>query len=89
MSETSTGAIEVEESNGEVAIHLKLPSDVAFTPSSLRSFAAYLSTAADESEPSPEVDELAGILEAATAMSQTPRAIARAIIGAGFKLERS
>ncbi len=82
MDETP-GFIELDDSSGVMRVRLTLPQE-SFTVTELRSFAAYLSKVADEAEPSPEVRELAGILESATMMAQTSTATARTVLRAGY-----
>src|ERR1700744_5108073 len=81
------GIVELDESTGHPRVKLTLPQE-SFTVSELRSFAAYLNMVADDAEPSPEVSELADLLEVANRLSQSSRATARSIIGAGYSLAK-
>jgi hypothetical protein len=82
------GVVEVGDSDctGQVRVRFALPQEW-FTLPELRAFAAYLVTVADENEPSPEVDGLTKILEFASLIR--PRAAARALLGAGYRLEKA
>jgi hypothetical protein len=83
------GTVQIDDSGLQVLVHVVPPHDW-LTLAQLRQWVAYLVTLADESEPSAEMDELTDVLETAAAMvsSHAPRAVARAILGAGWKLER-
>ena len=87
-----TQSIELDRSSGEPIIKLGA-AEASFTPYQLRSYAAYLTTVADEADkrPEPEVDELAAIIDATearwVAWPESSRVAARAVLAAGYKRE--
>ena len=84
-----TQSIELDRSSGEPIIKLGA-AEASFTPYQLRSYAAYLTTVADEADkrPEPEVDELAAIIDATearwVAWPESSRVAARAVLAAGY-----
>ena len=84
INQNAAGIIELDDSSGVMRVRLTLPQE-SFTLPELRSFAAYLSMVADEAEPSPEVQELAGILEGAAVLARPSHVTARTILRAGYR----
>ena len=86
------GTIEIDRSGSEPVIKITNPPDL-FSLDQLRSYAAYLSTFAEEAakRPEPEIDELATIIDASDgrwlAYPANIREIARAVLAAGYKRE--
>src|SRR2546421_9705586 len=74
------GQIEIDCSDREPRVRFTLPQEW-FTLAELRQFAKFLSTVADENEPSPEVEALAGVLETCALIGHDHRKTARAVLG--------
>ena len=87
---SAPGSIEIDRSGSEPAISIGHPPG-PYTIDQLRSYAAYLATLADDAarRPEPEVDELAGIIDASQGRWMTypanVRTIARDILDAGYE----
>ena len=86
-------SIELDRSGSEPVVRLG-PFPDEFTLDQLRSFASYLTVVADEASrrPEPEVDELVAVFNTTQARwmlweSAAPE-LARAVLAAGYKLER-
>ena len=86
MTETGEhpGIIEIDPEGPEPRVRFTLPQEW-FTLPQLRQFAAYLTLVADENEPSEDAGELARLLADGVAIRMDHRAIARAILAAGYK----
>ena len=87
------GTVEIDRSGEEPVISLAHPPG-PFTISTLRLYAGYLATVADEAaepEPEPEVEELIAVLSATDArwlgFEDALRVLARAVLAAGYKRE--
>jgi len=84
------GQVEIDCSGNEPVIRIGHPQD-SYTIQQLRMYAEYLATLADEAgkRPEPEVDELAGIIDASPGRLMTypanVRRIARDILDAGYE----
>lgn len=88
-ADSTPGTVQVDDSGLEVLVHVVAPREW-FTLAQLRQWAGYLAVVADENEPAPEIDEMAGILETAAALSNpSPRAMARTLHNSGYRLERA
>lgn len=79
MIDMQPGQIEIDCKSRVPRVRFALPQEW-FTLAELRQFAAYLVLVADENEPSPDVDELAGVLETCALTKQDRHATARAVL---------
>ena len=87
-ADSTPGTVQVDDSGPEVLAHVVTPHEW-LTLAQLRHWGTFLVKLADENEPSPEIDAMTGILETAAALGwQSPRAMAKALHGSGYRLER-